>query len=52
MSAPSSSLIISCGSAGEYAVWALYEFGIRCVIASSFGDIFANNCYKNGLLPR
>ncbi|MBI3044633.1 MAG: 3-isopropylmalate dehydratase small subunit [Betaproteobacteria bacterium] len=40
-----------CGSAREYAVWALYEFGIRCVIASSFGDIFVNNCYKNGLLP-
>ena len=40
-----------CGSAREYAVWALYEFGIRCVIASGFGDIFVNNCYKNGLLP-
>lgn len=40
-----------CGSAREYAVWALYEFGIRCVIASSFGDIFVNNSYKNGLLP-
>ena len=40
-----------CGSAREYAVWALYEFGIRCVIASSFGDIFTNNAYKNGLLP-
>jgi 3-isopropylmalate/(R)-2-methylmalate dehydratase small subunit len=40
-----------CGSAREYAVWALYEFGIRAVIASSFGDIFVSNCYKNGLLP-
>lgn len=40
-----------CGSSRETAVYALYEFGIRCVIAPSFGDIFANNCYKNGLLP-
>ena len=40
-----------CGSAREYAVWALYEFGIRCVVASSFGDIFLNNCYRNGVLP-
>lgn len=40
-----------CGSSRENAVWALYEFGIRCVIAPSFGDIFTNNCYKNGLLP-
>ena len=40
-----------CGSAREYAVWALYEFGIRCIIASSFGDIFVNNSFKNGLLP-
>jgi 3-isopropylmalate/(R)-2-methylmalate dehydratase small subunit len=40
-----------CGSSREYAVWALYEFGIRCVVASSFGDIFLNNSYKNGLLP-
>jgi len=40
-----------CGSSRESAVYALYEFGIRCVIASSFGDIHANNCYKNGLLP-
>lgn len=40
-----------CGSAREYAVWALYEFGIRCVVASSFGDIFMNNCYRNGVLP-
>ncbi len=40
-----------CGSSRESAVYALYEFGIRCVIAPSFGDIFANNCGKNGLLP-
>src|SRR3982751_3205277 len=40
-----------CGSSRESAVYALYEFGIRSVIASSFGDIHANNCYKNGLLP-
>jgi 3-isopropylmalate/(R)-2-methylmalate dehydratase small subunit len=40
-----------CGSSRESAVYALYEFGIRCVIASSFGDIHANNCCKNGLLP-
>ena len=40
-----------CGSSRETAVYALYEFGIRCVIAPSFGDIFVNNCYKNGLLP-
>jgi 3-isopropylmalate/(R)-2-methylmalate dehydratase small subunit len=39
------------GSSRESAVYALYEFGIRCVIASSFADIHANNCYKNGLLP-
>lgn len=40
-----------CGSSRESAVYALYEFGIRCVIASSFGDIHAGNCLKNGLLP-
>jgi 3-isopropylmalate/(R)-2-methylmalate dehydratase small subunit len=40
-----------CGSSRESAVYALYEFGVRCVIAPSFGDIFANNCCKNGLLP-
>ena len=39
------------GSSRESAVYALYEFGIRCVIASSFADIHLNNCYKNGLLP-
>ena len=40
-----------CGSSREMAVWALEEFGIRCIIASSFGDIFFNNCLQNGLLP-
>ena len=40
-----------CGSSREHAVWALADFGFRAVIASSFGDIFRNNCYKNGLLP-
>jgi 3-isopropylmalate/(R)-2-methylmalate dehydratase small subunit len=40
-----------CGSSRESAVYALYEFGIRSVIASSFGDIHASNCCKNGLLP-
>jgi 3-isopropylmalate/(R)-2-methylmalate dehydratase small subunit len=40
-----------CGSSRESAVYALSAFGIRCVIASSFGDIHANNCFKNGLLP-
>jgi 3-isopropylmalate/(R)-2-methylmalate dehydratase small subunit len=40
-----------CGSSRETAVYALCEFGIRCVIAPSFGDIFAGNCFKNGLLP-
>lgn len=40
-----------CGSSREHAPWALLDFGIRCVIAPSFGDIFSNNCYKNGLLP-
>jgi 3-isopropylmalate/(R)-2-methylmalate dehydratase small subunit len=39
------------GSSRESALYALYEFGIRCVIAASFGDIHLNNCYKNGLLP-
>jgi 3-isopropylmalate/(R)-2-methylmalate dehydratase small subunit len=39
-----------CGSSREQAVWALYEYGIRCVLAPDFGDIFANNCAKNGLL--
>jgi 3-isopropylmalate/(R)-2-methylmalate dehydratase small subunit len=40
-----------CGSSREHAPWALLDFGIRCVIASSFGDIFYNNCFKNGILP-
>jgi 3-isopropylmalate/(R)-2-methylmalate dehydratase small subunit len=40
-----------CGSSREAAVWALQEMGIRCVIGSSFGDIFHNNCFQNGLLP-
>ncbi|WP_045737617.1 3-isopropylmalate dehydratase small subunit [Xanthomonas sp. MUS 060] len=40
-----------CGSSREHAPWALYDFGIRCVIATSFADIFYNNCFKNGLLP-
>ena len=38
-----------CGSSREHAVWALRDFGIRAVIASSFGDIFYNNCFKNGV---
>jgi 3-isopropylmalate/(R)-2-methylmalate dehydratase small subunit len=40
-----------CGSSREGAVWALHEMGVRCVIGSSFGDIFFNNCFQNGLLP-
>src|ERR1700754_927956 len=40
-----------CGSSREHAPWALHDFGIRCVISTSFGDIFYNNCFKNGLLP-
>lgn len=40
-----------CGSSREHAVWALRDFGVRVVIAPSFGDIFANNCFNNGLLP-
>jgi 3-isopropylmalate/(R)-2-methylmalate dehydratase small subunit len=40
-----------CGSSREGAVWTLQEMGIRCVIGSSFGDIFFNNCFQNGLLP-
>jgi len=40
-----------CGSSREHAPWALMDFGIRCVISTSFGDIFYNNCFKNGLLP-
>lgn len=40
-----------CGSSREHAPWALLDFGIRCVIASSFADIFFGNCFKNGILP-
>ena len=40
-----------CGSSREHAPWALLDFGIRCVISTSFADIFYNNCFKNGLLP-
>ncbi len=40
-----------CGSSREHAPWALKDFGIRCVIAPSFADIFYNNCFKNGILP-
>jgi len=40
-----------CGSSREHAPWALKDFGIRCVIATSFADIFFNNCFKNGILP-
>jgi 3-isopropylmalate/(R)-2-methylmalate dehydratase small subunit len=40
-----------CGSSREHAPWALTDFGIRCVISTSFADIFYNNCFKNGLLP-
>jgi 3-isopropylmalate/(R)-2-methylmalate dehydratase small subunit len=40
-----------CGSSREHAPWALHDYGIRSVIAPSFGDIFRNNCYQNGMLP-
>jgi len=40
-----------CGSSREHAPWALLDFGIRCVVSTSFADIFFNNCFKNGLLP-
>jgi len=40
-----------CGSSREHAPWALLDFGITCVISSSFADIFYNNCFKNGILP-
>ncbi len=40
-----------CGSSREHAPWAIKDFGIRCVIAPSFADIFFNNCFKNGILP-
>jgi 3-isopropylmalate/(R)-2-methylmalate dehydratase small subunit len=42
---------IGCGSSREHAPWALLDFGIRCVISTSFADIFYNNCFKNGILP-
>ena len=40
-----------CGSSREHAPWALLDYGIRCVISTSFADIFYNNCFKNGILP-
>jgi 3-isopropylmalate/(R)-2-methylmalate dehydratase small subunit len=40
-----------CGSSREHAPWALHDFGIRCIIAPTFADIFYNNCFQNGLLP-
>lgn len=40
-----------CGSSREHAPWALLDFGVRCVVATSFADIFYNNCFKNGILP-
>src|SRR6059036_4295011 len=40
-----------CGSSREHAPWALLDFGIRCVISTSFADIFHTNCFKNGILP-
>lgn len=40
-----------CGSSREHAAWAFLDFGIRCIIAPSFADIFRNNCFKNGMLP-
>ena len=40
-----------CGSSREHAPWAILDFGIRCVISTSFADIFYNNCFKNGILP-
>jgi 3-isopropylmalate/(R)-2-methylmalate dehydratase small subunit len=40
-----------CGSSREHAPWALLDYGIRCIISTSFADIFYNNCFKNGILP-
>ena len=40
-----------CGSSREHAPWALLDFGIKCIISSSYADIFYNNCFKNGILP-
>jgi 3-isopropylmalate/(R)-2-methylmalate dehydratase small subunit len=42
---------LGCGSSREHAPWALLDYGIRCVISTSFADIFHNNCFKNGILP-
>src|SRR3954453_22027540 len=42
---------LGCGSSREHAPWGLLDFGIRCVISTSFADIFYNNCFKNGILP-
>ena len=42
---------LGCGTSREHAPWALLDFGIRCIIAPSFADIFFNNCFKNGILP-
>ena len=42
---------VGCGSSREHAPWALIDFGISCIIAPSFADIFFNNCFKNGILP-
>ena len=50
-SSPVASKNFGCGSSREHAPWALLDFGIRCVIATSFADIFYNNCFKNGILP-
>jgi 3-isopropylmalate/(R)-2-methylmalate dehydratase small subunit len=55
-SPPGASILLSganfgCGSSREHAVWALDEYGIRCIVAPSFGAIFQNNCVRNGLLP-
>ena len=44
-------MLFRSGSSREHAPWALMDFGIRCVISTSFGDIFYNNCFKNGVLP-
>jgi 3-isopropylmalate/(R)-2-methylmalate dehydratase small subunit len=40
-----------CGSSREHAPWALFDFGVRCIVSTSFADIFYNNCFKNGILP-
>ena len=40
-----------CGSSREHAPWAINDFGIRCIVSTSFADIFFNNCFKNGMLP-